>query len=123
MDASARPWLKAGFARGRQPVGSMNKTEAAYDAHLRLLAQAGDLLWWKFEGVKLRLADNTFYSPDFAIMRADGVIELHEVKGFMQDDAAVKIKVAAAMYPFRFVLVKARAKRDGGGWTQTEVAA
>jgi len=44
---------------------------------------------------------------------------MHEVKGFWQDDARVKIKVAADMYPFRFIAVKPRAKKDGGGW-QTE---
>ena len=49
-------------------------------------------------------------------MAADGVIECHEVKGYWQDDARVKIKVAADQYPFRFVAIKARAKKDGGGW-------
>ncbi len=39
----------------------------------------------------------------------------------MEDDAAVKIKVAAEAFPFRFVLVKARAKRDGGGFEAQEV--
>ena len=46
----------------------------------------------------------------------DGILEMHEVKGFWQDDARVKIKVAASIYPFRFVAVKARAKKHGGGW-------
>jgi hypothetical protein len=105
------------FALGRLPVGQMNRTEGAYDAHLYLRQTLGEILWYKFEGLKFRLADNTFYSPDFAVMLADGVIELHEVKGGpWMDDARVKIKVAAAMYPFRFVGVKVKPKRDGGGW-------
>ena len=54
--------------------------------------------------------------PDFAVLPADGVLEIHEVKGFWQDDARVKIKVAASLYPFRFVAMKARAKKHGGGW-------
>ena len=49
-------------------------------------------------------------------MAADGVIECHEVKGFWQDDARAKIKVAADLYPFRFIAVKARTKKSGGGW-------
>ena len=73
-----------------------------------------------FEGIKLRLADNTFYTPDFAVMSADGVMECHEVKGFWQDDARAKIKVAADLYPFRFVAIKAKAKKDGGGWALEE---
>lgn len=104
------------YALGRLKVGAMNKTEAAYDQHLALLQHAGEILWRKFEGLKLRLADNTFYTPDFAVMTADGVIECHEVKGFWQDDARAKIKIAADMYPFRFIAIKVRAKKAGGGW-------
>ena len=107
---------KAMYALGRLKTGSMNKTEAAYDAHLAELQHAGQIKWRKFEGLKLRLADSTFYTPDFAVMAADGVIECHEVKGFWQDDARAKIKVAADLYPFRFIAVKARAKKEGGGW-------
>lgn len=120
---SISPKISADFkhrALGRLPVGHMNKTEAAYDAHLRQLFHAGDVLWHKFEGVKLRLADNTFYTCDFAVLPATGVLEMHEVKGFWQDDARVKIKVAASLYPFRFVAVKARAKKNGGGWELEE---
>ncbi len=107
---------KAMYALGRLKVGAMNKTEAAYDAHLAQLQHAGQILWRKFEGLKLRLADSTFYTPDFAVMAADGVIECHEVKGFWQDDARAKIKVAADLYPFRFLAVKAKTKKEGGGW-------
>ena len=107
---------KAMYALGRLKTGSMNKTETAYDSHLAALQHAGQIKWRKFEGLKLRLADNTFYTPDFAVMAADGVIECHEVKGFWQDDARAKIKVAADLYPFRFIAVKARTKKAGGGW-------
>lgn len=103
-------------ALGRLKVGAMNKTEAAYASHLEHRKVAGEVAWYKFEGVKLRLADNTFYSPDFAVMLADGAMECHEVKGFWQDDARVKIKVAADLYPFRFIAIKAQTKKAGGGW-------
>ena len=108
------------YALGRLPVGAMNKTETAYSAHLKLLQAAGEILWHRFEGLKLRLADNTFYTPDFAVMAADGVIECHEVKGFWEDDARVKIKVAADQYPFRFIAIRAEAKKRGGGWVREE---
>lgn len=107
---------KVMYALGRLKTGQMNKTEQAYDAHLEALQHAGQVRWRKFEGLKLRLADNTFYTPDFAVMAADGVIECHEVKGHWQDDARAKIKVAADLYPFRFIAVKARTKKSGGGW-------
>lgn len=103
-------------ALGRLKVGDMNRTEAAYAAHLERRKIAGEVAWYKFEGVKLRLADNTFYTPDYAVMLVSGEIECHEVKGLWLDDAKVKIKVAADLYPFRFIAVKAKAKKDGGGW-------
>ena len=107
-------------ALGRLKTGQMNKTEAAYAQHLEARKAAGEILWYRFEGVKLRLADNTFYSPDFVVMLADGALECHEVKGFWQDDARVKIKVAADQYPMRFIAVKVRAKKNGGGWDVEE---
>jgi hypothetical protein len=104
------------FALGRLKAGTMNKTETAYERDLRDAQFLGDILWYRFEGLKLRLADNTFYTPDFAVMARDGVMECHEVKGFWTDDARVKIKLAADQYPFRFRAVKAKGKKDGGGW-------
>jgi len=105
------------LALGRLPAGTMNKTEAAYASHLELRRLDKDVLWWKFEGVKLRLADSTFYTCDFAVMRSDGQMEMHEVKGFMADDANVKIKVAASIYPFQFYVVR----KSKIGWTMTPV--
>lgn len=105
------------LALGRLKTGSMNQTEAAYESDLAAMKSAGEVVWYRFEGLKLRLADNTFYTPDFAVMRSDGVMECHEVKGFWRDDARAKIKIAAEMYPFRFLAVKKRRKKDGGGWS------
>lgn len=107
-------------ALGRLKTGTMNKTESAYAQTLEQRRVAGEVVWFKFEGMKLRLADNTFYSPDFAVMLANGQLEQHEVKGFWQDDARAKIKIAADMYPFRFIAIKARPKKDGGGWAEEE---
>lgn len=104
-------------ALGRLKTGQMNKTEAAYAAFLCDEQHAGRVQWFKFEGVKLRLADNTFYTPDFAVMADDGVLEMREVKGFWQDDARAKIKIAADIYPFRFMAIKVKPKKDGGGWS------
>jgi hypothetical protein len=106
------------YALGRLKTGAMNKTEAAYERDLRDAQALGDVLWYRFEGVKLRLADNTFYTPDFIVLAKDGVLECHEVKGFWADDARVKIKCAADQYPFRFKALKVRAKKHGGGWEE-----
>lgn len=121
MGAFARTKVGSKAARGRLALGRLktgerNSTEKAYEEHLEARRVAGNVLWYKFEGVKLRLADNTFYTPDFAVMLTSGVMEMHEVKGFWQDDARVKIKVAAELYPFRFIAAVPRKKKDGGGW-------
>lgn len=81
---------------------------------------AGEVAWFKFEGIKLRLADNTFYTPDFAVMLADGALEMHEVKGFWQDDARAKIKIAADLYPMGFKAVRVKTKKEGGRWAVEE---
>jgi len=112
--------MKRMYALGRLKTGERNKTESAYEDVLRMRQHAGEILWYRFEGLKFRLADNTHYTPDFVVMMNDGQIEAHEVKGFWTDDARVKIKVAAAQYPFRFVAIKAKAKKNGGGWEMEE---
>lgn len=102
-------------AKGRKPVDQfvgydverMNKLEAMYAAHLEALRRAGKIVFWRYESAKFRLADRTWYTPDFYIMRADGTLEIHETKGFWEDDARVKIKVTAEQFPeLQFVAVQ-----------------
>lgn len=108
------------FALGRMKPGAMNKGESAYAEHLERMKAAGQVLWYRFEGLKLRLADNTFYTPDFAVLAADSVMECHEIKGLWQDTGRAKIKIAADLYPFRFRAFKAEAKKRGGGWIEED---
>jgi len=120
--AMAAKSLKASAAKermqalGRLKTGTMNKTEQAYARTLQEQLVSGMIAWFKFEGMKFRLADNTFYTPDFMVMLIDGRLQAHEVKGFWQDDARAKIKIAADMYPIEFIAVKPMPKKDGGGW-------
>ncbi|MCR1817689.1 hypothetical protein [Stenotrophomonas muris] len=108
---------KVARGRPRHVPGEMNKTEEAYAAHLALQLAAGAIAWFRFESVKLKLAEKTHLTIDFFVMTAAGELEAHEVKGYWEEDARVKVKVAAAMYPFRFLAVQ---RADGGGW-KTEV--
>lgn len=98
--------------RTRPSPGSMNKTEVAYAQALRFRQLAGEIVSYRFEALKLKLAANTFYTPDFVVTFPDR-IECHEVKGFWRDDARVKIKVAAQMFP-EFVFVAVRSEK--GKW-------
>lgn len=98
----------------------MNKAEAEYARHLEGRRLRGEISSWAFQPEKLRLADRTFYEPDFRVIAEDGTVEWHEVKGFWEDDARVKIKVAAELHPYRFIAVKIRPKKQGGGWIKEE---
>jgi hypothetical protein len=101
-------------ARGRihrHEVGRMNKLESAYSDHLNRRKGLGDVFAWGFEQWKLRLADKTWYMPDYWVQLSDGTLEFHEVKATWADgkpgwteDARVKWKATAEKYPmFRFV--------------------
>ena len=111
---------KRTLALGRMKAGVMNKTEAEYAQLLDARKHAGEVAWWKFEGLRLRLGENCGYTPDFAVMLSNGLMECHEVKGRWLDDAKAKIKVAADLYPFRFIAVTKEAKCRGGGWKVEE---
>jgi hypothetical protein len=96
----------------------MNKLETAYAALLEVRRAAGEVAWFAYEGIKLKLAPATFLTPDFIVMLTGGEIELHEVKGFMEDDAAVKLKVAATLFPFPLKVVT---RGRGGQWETRDV--
>lgn len=69
----------------------------------------------------MKLAHDTRYTPDFLVMRRDFSLECHECKGgYWEDDALVKIKVAAAKFPFRFLSARLLPKKAGGGWELRE---
>jgi hypothetical protein len=87
----------------------MNKTERRYAAHLEMLRIAGEVYAWSFQPEKFRLAntgDACFYTPDFRVLLNDGTVEFRETKGFMQDDALVKIKWFVAQHPYPLVVIR-----------------
>jgi hypothetical protein len=97
---------RAGRRAGLDDQGR-NKTEARFGAYLDTLLKYGAIRAYWFESVKLRLARTTFYTPDYFVIRSDGLPGCYEVKGFWRDDARVKIKVAAEKYPgIAFVAVR-----------------
>lgn len=112
------------YALGRMKTGQMNKTEAAYAQYLELQKRTGEILWFAFDSIKLRLADNTFLSVDFFVMTKTGELHAHDVKGSMKiitDDAKAKMKIACDKFPFPFFYAIPKAKKNGGGWDLIEV--
>ena len=94
----------------------MNGLERQLAAYIEAEVNVGVISWYQFEGVTLKLAADTRYTPDFLVMLDNGNLECWEAKGFWRDDAKVKIKVAASLYPFRFIAVK----KKGNGWERED---
>jgi len=94
------------FALGRLKAGKMNKTERLYSEELERQKNAGEIKRWWFEAINLRIGENCFYKPDFLVMTKENVLELREVKGWMADDALVKIRAISEKYPFPLKVVK-----------------
>lgn len=120
-------WKFRGRGRnGIKQAGTPNKTETAYMAILDERKRAGEIVEWWFERFTFTLSHSRpnvagqRYTPDFAVMLADGEIEFHEVKGFMDEKNMNKLKMAGELFPFVFRLVMKRTKKDGGGWQVTE---
>lgn len=106
-----------------RPDDGMNKTERAFSETLEQSRQSTLIARWDREPLTFRLAGKTRYTPDFLVWpdarNWDTRFTFVEVKGFMRDDAAVKLKVAAEMFTcFRWLLVR-RAGRHG--WETREV--
>ena len=87
----------------RQP--KMNKTEKAFAQLLDLKFKAGELLWWEYEPMNLRLGVKCYYRIDFMVMEKSGRLVAYEVKGKWEDDALVKIRTAAEKFPWPFIAV------------------
>lgn len=99
----------------------MNGLEKSYaETILAPRKLAGEIIEWWFEAITLKLADDCRYTPDFLVMLADHSLECHETKGFMRDDAQIKLKIAAQVFPFKFFLCKKQTKKEGGAWIVTE---
>ncbi len=112
-------------ARLRQKKALLNKTETAF---LAWITDQGGENYGPIlsQALTLRIANGCRYTPDFIrIWKYDVNSEItaysilaYEVKGFMRDDAAVKLKVAASIYPWiKFHLVT----KKKGSWLIQEI--
>lgn len=91
-----------------------SRWEANYARYLDSLKIKGDVVKWEhepetfwFEGIKRGCMS---YLPDFKIEFANGRIEYHEVKGWMDDRSITKIKRMAKYHPkVKLVVIDAKA--------------
>lgn len=117
---------------GRLPLPrTQNKTEAAYAQHLELLRIAGDILYYGFEVVKVKVGHDCWLTPDFLIMNRDGSLALHDTKGatktkgkqpeetyYAEEDAVVKARSVGAGFPIPMFFVF---RRHDGEWEKREM--
>ena len=103
----------------RSRVKGMNRLESRFAAELAAWVNVGILQWYAYEAVKLRLAKKTWFTPDFVGQKVgEPFLTFWETKGWMRDDANVKIKVASETYRhFKFVVVR----WVGGTWEYQEI--
>lgn len=126
--ARARPLAKRPKPTGRIRVKGMNKTETSYGQYLDLLKLDGEVIWWGFEALKLRIGDNCWYSPDFLVMYSDNHLELHDTKApkghpgaqtyRAEDDAIVKARSTGANFPVPMYFVW---REHTGDWAKREM--
>lgn len=89
-----------------------SKLEARYAGYLEALRHTGEIRTVRYEAIRLELAPNTTILVDFFVELPDRTCELHEVKGFMREDAWIKLKVGAARWPHYRWFVVTRRKGD-----------
>ena len=122
VDRARMPEGHVGTIAGSSPAAvtkkpRMNKLEAEWAMILEARKRAGEIIWYQFEGLRLRLANGAYFTPDFPVLTKDGALEFCEVKGFWREAARLRIRVAADLYPFwKFYAVRKIKKKDGGGW-------
>ena len=108
--------MKLGWkAKGRKKEQGLNKEEADYQSEIDRRIHIGEILWRSEHGaVNFRLAAKTFYRPDWLVLNAAMELEVHEYKGgwFAQDNKS-RTKIAAEIYPLRFIIVRQLTKEKG----------
>jgi hypothetical protein len=98
----------------KSPEDALNKTEKRFLAILKARGHKRIGI----QSLTLKLAFDCRYTPDFWTEQ-DGKITFWEIKGgFEREDAAIKIKMAAAQFPF-FTFVKA--VEIDRSWTESTV--
>ena len=116
--------LEAGAVRTR---GQMNKSEEAWSRVLEEQRLSQVVRRWWYEPLRVRLTDPkaageraVWFTPDFLVEMADGVVFVDDVKGGMVNDASiVRIKMAATIFDlWRFRIVT---KGPRGAWDIREL--
>lgn len=90
--------------------------EANYARYLNWLIQHGEIQSWEFECKTFLFEGQTrgviSYTPDFRVVTANGEVEWHEVKGWMDDKSKARLKKMAKFFPDeKLVLIDSKVYR------------
>ena len=96
--------------RTSKDESKLNKTERTFLQYLRKLPGISHI---GIQGITFKIGDDCRYTPDFSALKDCSQLYLYEVKGFMRDDALVKLKVCARMYPWAILNL---VRKDNAGW-------
>ena len=108
-DDTKRSKMMQGVARGSTSRGRMNATEARW---ARVLDACDEVEEWWYEERKFRYGEgNAWHTPDFVVLRTDGHMEVHEVKGHCTDSGRTRFKAAAGRaWEYRWIMVVQKGK-------------
>lgn len=76
--------------------------EANWARYLNWLKSLGEIQDWVYEPDVFEFPvkrGSKFYTPDFKIINKDGSIEYHEIKGYLDQPGATKLKRMRIYYP------------------------
>jgi hypothetical protein len=103
----------------RKRGSRMNKTESEYAMILEAMKRKGEIIAYSFEAIKLRLADNCWYTPDFFVERIDQLPIFVEIKGsHVWDDSKVKFRTAREIHTWADFEMMQKTK---SGWASNSV--
>lgn len=94
-----------------------SRWEANYARYLQWLKARKEIRDWQYEADMFEFPHirrgTRFYTPDFKVIKADGSVEYHEVKGYMDQKSRTALKRMARYYPdVRIVVIDAAYYRD-----------
>lgn len=91
-----------------------SRWEANYGRYLQTLRESGVIVDWKHEPKTFIFPEElTSYLPDFLVVLNDGTIELHEVKGWMDERSIKKLELMRKYYPEQKIrVIKASEYRE-----------
>lgn len=101
------PQTKSRRGKGgkREDLGGLyvrSAWEANYARYLTWLVSLGEIHSWYYEPETFEFPvkrGSRFYTPDFRVINKNGTVEYHEVKGYLDQAGATKLKRMALYYP------------------------